>query len=188
MDAPAYYMLECYGPDEELRAGIDTVEGDEGVNWMLGARLARELQLPLRITLDDDGGLMMPMFNRGILVMSDELLQAFRDAGVTNLETFSALVFDPTSGDVFDNYKAVNVVGLVSCPDLGESSYSAHGSLTFDVDFDSLAIDPARAHGALMFRLAECVSGIVVHESVKRFVEAKGFPQLDWVEPKEWVG
>ena len=38
-----------------------------------------------------------------------------------------------------------------------------------------------------MFRLAESVMGIVVHESVKQAIEAAGIDTLTFVDPAEWI-
>ena len=55
-------------------------------------------------------------------------------------------------------------------------------------DGDSLVIDDRKAHGALMFRLAENVSGIVVHESVRVAVHEAGIEHLDFVPTRQWFG
>jgi hypothetical protein len=39
-----------------------------------------------------------------------------------------------------------------------------------------------------MFRLAESVNGIVVHESVKKAIEAAEIDTLTFIPPEEWVG
>ena len=51
-----------------------------------------------------------------------------------------------------------------------------------------LVIDESRTHGELMFRLAESVTGVVVHEKVKSHLEEAGFDDLTSVDPAEWIG
>ena len=183
-----YYMLECYGPDDVERAGIAQVEGLDDVNWMLGRALTDSIPSPIRITLDADDGVMLPMFNSEILLFSDALIGVLERAGVDNLDLYECVLSNPVTGTTFTDYKAVNIIGLVAAADMGKSKYQAPTGLVTDVDFDSLVIDQARVGDLLLFRLAECVSGIVVHESVKRAVDASGIPYLDWVDPREWVG
>jgi hypothetical protein len=184
----SYFMLECYGPDEERRASIDTAGEADALNWILAKKFSQPVPVPIRITLNANNGLMMPMFNRGILVLSDELLAALAEAGIDNLDCYEAELFNPATGKRFTNYKAVNIIGAVAAADLAKSECQVHGEPQFDVDFDSLVLDEAKTHGLLMFRLAECVTGIVVHESVKRCVERRGIRYLDWVLPEEWIG
>jgi hypothetical protein len=183
-----YFMLECYGPDEEPRASIDTVENADHLNWMLASRFKGPVPAPINVILNAKAGMMLPMFNRGILLFSDALLAALNDSGVDNLDCYPAELFNPATNERFFNYKAVNIIGAVAAANLGESQCTVHGTPRFDVDFDSLALDPQKAKNILMFRLAECVSGIVVHESVRRAVEQKGIPNLDWIAPGEWIG
>ena len=185
---PKYYMLECYGPDEVDRAGIARVEGLDGVNWMLGQRFRQPIPSSIRITLDADDGIMMPMFNSGILLFSDELISALHQAGVSNLDLYDCVLTNPKTNATYDTYKAANILGLVAAADMANSKYQAHTGLVADVDFESVVIDESRTHNLLMFRLAECVSGIVVHEHVKNVVDANRIPYLDWVDPSEWVG
>ncbi len=130
----------------------------------------------------------MPMFNRGIVLMSEQLLNCLQAAGVDNLDDYATELFNPKTGQRFSNYRAVNIIGLVAAADLAQSDYQAHGSPLVDVDFDSLTVDPKKSRGLLLFRLAECVSGIVVHESVKHHVEKCGIRYLDWLPPEEWIG
>ena len=185
---PSYFMLECFGPDDEERAGIDQVHGLNGLNWMLGSKFSMTIPTPIQITLKPHRGLMMPMFSPGILLFSDELLDAVHGAGVDNLDAYATELYNPLTQERFKNYKAINVVGVVSAADLSKSKFHAYGRPLIDVDFDSLAIDSKKAKNLLMFRLAECVSGIVVHERVKEEVDRRGIKYIDWVEPAHWIG
>jgi len=56
------------------------------------------------------------------------------------------------------------------------------------MNINSLTIDESKTRGALMFRLAEAVNGIVVHKSVKNAIEAAGVDTLTFIPPEEWVG
>ena len=185
---PSYYMLECYGPDEELRASIREVHGVEDVNWMLGRPFTDAIETPIQITLDPDDGLMMPMFDEGILLFSDEMIAALREVGVDNLDCYDTELTNGLTNQRFTNYKAVNIIGVVAAADLANSTFEAHGRPIIDVDFDGLAIDEAKARGFLLFRLAECVSGIVVHENVKKHLEGKPIAHLDFIDPQNWIG
>jgi hypothetical protein len=52
-----------------------------------------------------------------------------------------------------------------------------------DVDFHALVPDESRINGQLMFRLAENLSAIVVHESVRKAIEAAGIPGFVFMAP-----
>src|SRR5207248_197168 len=120
------------------RAGINTVHGAAGLNWMLGSRFSQPIATPIKITLDADRGVMLPMFNAGILLFSDELIGALHEGGVDNLDCYDTELLNPLMGELFTNYKAVNIIGVVAAADLSKSTYQAHGRPMVDVDFDSL--------------------------------------------------
>jgi hypothetical protein len=108
---------------------------------------------------------------------------------VDNLDVYDARLFDPQDGKTIDNYKAVNIIGAVAAADLGKSDYSApSGTALVDTDFDSLVIDEKKAKGLLMFRLAECVTAIVIDERVKQQLARDRIPHLDFLDPKDWIG
>ena len=183
----AYFMLECYGPADQERQAIDRVP--TGVAWNRGVYLdPNAVSTPLEVIMDGDG-LMMPMFNRGILLFRDDLLSALKSAGVENLQLFDAVLIDPVANVRYETYKAVNVVGLIAAADLEKSEYSTPSGIPrIDTDFDSLALDPSKIKDTYMFRLAESVNAIVIRHNVKQAVEGAGIPYIDFVEPEEWFG
>jgi hypothetical protein len=182
-----YWMLECYGPETEDRAAVSEVTNDEDFSWNLGRRFEIAPPDPLEVRMEP--GLMVPMFNRGILLFSDAMLDVLASVGVDNLDTYPAVLVDIESEQQYLNYRAVNILGLVAAADLSRSSFTSHSSSNLiDTDFESLAIDGSRAHGFLIFRLAEAVSGIVIHDRLKQAFENAGIEHLDFIEPSNWAG
>jgi len=182
-------MLGCFGPDDDDATEIHNVPRPPGVSWNSGARITAPVPQPMQVELDPENpGVLLPMYHKGVLIFSDDLITALRDAGVDNLDVYELILSDPFTGAKHRNYKVVNIVGLISAADLGRSKHTAWGTPLIDVDFDSLVIDPAKARGALMFRLAENLAGIVVHAKVKNHLERLGIPFLDFYLPEEWVG
>ena len=59
---------------------------------------------------------------------------------------------------------------------------------TFGRVFDTLTIDAKKAGGILLFRLAESENAIVVHERVKKGVQAAGIPGMTFYDAGEWSG
>jgi hypothetical protein len=185
-----YYVLGCFGPADADRAAVGDILNTD-VDWQTGARLEDPPPVPVQVELNPDflPGLMMPMFDSGILLFSHEMLAALGEAGVDNLDVYDAVLTDPTTGEKHTNYKAVNIVGAIAAADLGKSEWAApSGTPIIDTDFDSLAIDDTKTGGALMFRLAECVTAIVVHEKVRAQLEQSGIPYLDFTDPQDFVG
>lgn len=185
----SFFMLHCFGPVDQDGTSIHRIPQFENVSWNRGTRVEGHVPVPVRIYLDPEApGILLPMYHKGVLLMSDALIAALRSAGVSNLEVFDAILVDEVNQCEYTNYKLINIVGAIAAADLAQSMHVAHGVPLFDVDFDSLVIDEQKAHGALMFRLAENVSGIVVHESVKDAVLKAGIEHLDFVPTREWIG
>lgn len=167
-------------------------KGPEGMgNWRDGSPVGRSVPKPLVYTLRAGSeGVPKPMYYaEAVPVMRDDVVAALRQAGVHNIEYFDAVLKDPDNGQEFTDYKAYNIVGLVACADLSASKLmDTNESDLLDMDFDSLVIDESRTGGALLFRLAENVSAIVVHDRVKRAIEASGVPGFLFYGPGEWSG
>lgn len=182
-------MLHCFGPADRERTSIHRIPQFENVSWNRGARIRGAVPTPVRIYLDPEAsGVLLPMYHKGVLLMSEALVEALHSAGVQNLELFDTILIDDANHREYTNYRLVNIIGCIAAADLAQSAHRAHGAPLFDVDFDSLVIDENKAKGALMFRLAENVSGIVVHESVKDAVLKAGIEYLDFVPTRKWFG
>ncbi len=184
-----YYFLSCFGPRDRDRASLTNIPQFDGVYWNLGQRITRELPSPLHIDLyTDEGDAMVPMFHAGILLMEKKMVKTLMDAGVDNLQLFTAILHDRENSREYDNYFAVNILGTIAAVDFDQSNYTAHGEPVTDVDFEGLTIDESKTDNASMFRLAESVSGIVIHEKIKTALESANIPYLDFILPEDWIG
>ena len=128
------------------------------------------------------------MYEGAVLLMRDDLIQALIEVGVDNLQLFPALVADSAKKIEHTNYKAVNIVGVIACANMGASTLmGTSDSEMIDVDFDALVIDEAKTGGVLLFRMAEAVSAIVVHEKVRLYIEDR-IPGMTFYGAGEWSG
>lgn len=185
-----YYVLDeaPLGSTEDL-AVIDEYPRIELDAWLLGKRFRVPIPEPLRIVLDDAAPGRMPDYFKGTIpLMSDKLLAALAAAGVDNLDTYRVELRRGDGSLASSDYKAVNVIGVVSAADMAESTVAEGLPVELiATSFDSLAIDEKKAGGLLMFRLAEAVTTLLVHERVKRQLEASGFGTLGFIEPENWM-
>jgi hypothetical protein len=130
----------------------------------------------------------MPSYlEAAVPLLRDDLIQALIECGVDNLETYPVAIRDPDNGETYTNYKAVNIIGLMTAADMKKSNATIHpgGPALIDVDFDGLVIDEKKAGGELFFRLAESTNGIMAHERVKNHLLEKGFTDLAFYETKK---
>lgn len=183
-----YYVMVGEGkhPVMPIASGPD-LQG----NWRLGHVITEAVPQPLVYTLNPRyPGSPKPMYyEKAIPVMRDDVLAALRGAGVDNIQGFDAVLVNPATGERHADYKAYNIVGVVACADMQKSELMGTSTSTMgDVDFAALVIDESKTGGALLFRLAENVSAIVVHEQVKRAIDASGIPGFVFYGPGEWSG
>jgi len=152
-----------------------TVEPDLGpeVDWLSGCPHEEPIPIPLTIELDDEYGTTLPdIFDDAPLVMKKELVSALREAGVDNIDTYAAVLVDRKRKKTFEGYEAVQVVGRIAAADLGKSVYEdPAGAGHTLVQFQDLVLDGRAIRDALLFRLHESASTIVVAERVKKRLE-----------------
>jgi hypothetical protein len=162
--------------------------------WRRGAALPNSeiIPDPILYTLQplsqwsaDDSPHMPSYFRGGAPLFSDELIAALRACGVDTLATYNVAIRDPDNGQIYTNYKAVNIVSLVAAADMQKSNATIHGNgpAIIDVDFDGLVVDENKAGDNLFFRLAESTNAILVHESVRDHLLRQGFTDLAFRPP-----
>lgn len=192
-----YYLFDrdCVGRWIDASQGTNKPVVD-WYYWRLGSFIPDSEKIPNPITFSlepynrhsADDSHHMPSFLRAAApIFSDKLIEALTACGVDNLVTYPCEITDPDNGHIYTNYKSVNIIGLISAADMQKSNATVHpnGPAMYDVDFDGLVIDPSRAMGQLMFRLAESTNAIIVHQQVKDFLLDKGFTDLAFYETEK---
>ena len=185
----AYFMLECWGPAGFDKTSIGQIPDFGELSWISGKKFSQDPNEPIEVELE--GGpedVIVPMYYMGVLLLRDDVISALNQSGVDNCDYYSAKIKNPNTGNSLSNYKAVNIIGAVSAANMGQSNHTTHGKPVIDVDFDSLTIDETKTKNLKLFRLAECITGIVIHESVKEKILEHGIKGLDFVEPENWIG
>jgi len=184
----SYYVMTCEGlvPSTALKKVPSLPRGP----WFRGQEITYPVKQPLRYALNPQAkGHMLPLYEASAPLFREDLLAALEKSGVDNLQLFDAVLTDPKSKTEHTNYKAVNIIGRVAAADLGKSELmNLPNPELFGRSFDALAIDEKKAGGLLLFRLDESASAIVVHERVRKGVEAAGVPGMTFYESGEWSG
>jgi hypothetical protein len=183
-----YFVLtfEAEGPCVILNSLDDT--SDPSDDWMLGRKFRGSVSTPVRVTAKEDfeTGTLLPFYPTP-QIMRRDLYDAIRAAGVDNIDVWPAVVYSSTDEVISEDYVAYNVIGLIAAAG-PQTKYAPENSDRFlAASFDSLEIDPNAARDALMFRLAESVRTIVVHERVKAEIEARGIQNVGFVDPPDYV-
>lgn len=181
-----FYVMDCLGlhPSTAIAQAPFFRTGP----WLSGRRINLTISGPLEYALDPKRpGLLKPYYKRAQPLMRLDLIEALSGAGVDNLQLYDAVLIDPTTDEHHTNYRAVNVVGLVAAADMKKSVLSSDNENTLgDAAFDALAIEEVASGDLLLFRLAENVGALVVHEQVKVAVENRAIPGMVFYGEGEW--
>jgi len=187
-----YFVFGVEDPEEGYRARLVYTRDYPLRSWMTGNRFDREPPEPIIIKLrgtDEDDWVLGDLWLTPITVMSSRLHEVLVQAGVDNLDTYAVELHDPEDGTVYKDFVAFNLVGKIAAADAGKTQFFAGSrERMISADIDSLAVDGDKARGALMFRLAESVNAVIVHESVKNAIEGAGIDTLTFIEPEDWAG
>jgi hypothetical protein len=127
-----------------------------------------------------------PVFKEVPQIMTAEFFDALRSAGVDNIDVYDATLESQDGSVRIPGYKAYNIVGVVSATDVGKSEFSPDNpSRQIDASVRSLVLDETKTKGLLLFRLAESVDTILIHNSVKVALEARNFTGVRFTPPSE---
>lgn len=172
---PDPYRTRCTGWNKDM---IDS-------KFIDGKFITEKFDKPFEFELWEyqGGNGMAEFFYEAFPIMSDKLISALCEAGAENLQTYPAVLRDPLNGYERTDYKVVNVVGKIAAADMSNSDYIDMGGIgMIAVGFKNLVIDNNKTDGALMFRLAESITDIIIHESVKKHLEKCDFKYLRYLK------
>lgn len=149
--------------------------------WITGDFMEDPTQ-PLEIEFWQNGGDgLAEILLDSIPLFSRELIEALQEAGVDNLQIFPVIPIAKNGETINQEYFAVNIVGCIRCADMNKSDYTdLTGEGLIAVNFRKLVIDNEKAKDQYMFRLAESIASIVIHEKIKTALDNRNFKYLSF--------
>lgn len=198
-----YFILSWLEPLHAERHTLEVGEEASGKRWRSGLNFSEDnededFRSPTKIieietakTFGHQPHIYPEYTSQPIPLMTRRLVDALRDAGVSNLQVFETQLVNPlgTPPPPLNYYWAVNIIGRIAAADIKKSALNPKSKeIMTSVDFYSLSINEKKTQGTLMFRLAENISAVLVHKSVKEHVISCGIDTLSWFTPEEWVG
>lgn len=182
-----YYLLERDYPEPEPYR-TKTIGWNEDLDdgeFIVGNYLKNSYDKPFEFELweyEKGGNGHAEFYYDTFPIMSDYLINALQEAGVNNLQLFPAILRDLKKGIERTDYKVVNVVGKIKAVDMVKSEYiDMGGTGLIAVGFKNMVIDEHKTYGSLLFRLAESITDIAIHESVKNKLEKYKFKYLRYL-------
>ncbi len=156
-------------------------------NWISGELLSAPVPKPLIFSIEaGDEGELGAYYNTGAPLMSNKLVEILQSCGVDNLELHDALIQEVVSGKQYHTHRAVNIVGKVAIADKSNSQTSSIEGLAHWVH--KMVPDVAAAHGALVFRMAEGLSQIVINQKIKEAIEMHKLPMIYFTALEDFSG
>ncbi len=187
-----YYVIN----DEGVYPALAVAQEPEllGGPWYEGIPISIPLPAVLQYELVEEDEAVYHIKNlydaEAFPLMSKTLARILAGLGVNNIEYFPAQLLNRNNQQLLDTHVAFNVLGLVAAADEATSTtfFEDQPIGLIDTDFASLTLDPSKAHGLDLFRLAENCSAIIVSDRVKEAIEAAALPGFVFYGPGEWSG
>lgn len=182
-----YYILAAGNPERMLLSYFPDPTDDPLVDdWLFGSPFVNPVKQPIVATILEgyEQADLMPYYDSEP-IMSNAFHQALIEAGVDSLDAYDCILRSEDGTIEYKGFKAVNIIGVIRAT--GDGTVFTGESRLIDASMDKVVIDSRKTMNALMFRLAENLSTVVVHERVKRYIEKKGFSSIVFREPSEAI-
>jgi len=171
-----YYLMDWRVSNKENDldfADLDVIPAYD-IPWVMGIYWDEPVQQPIKLELDSDSGKDMPdAFFVGIPLFSEKLLAILLSNGADNIQTYEAEILDKRDNTIYSNYKATNIIGLVSAANLDKSRY-IEGSGAPLMYFERLVLNKNLISDLQIFRLGESAKTLIINEKIaKSILEAK---------------
>ena len=167
---PYYQLLPRFRLNERtaiLEAGPSLP--DEFTNWLSPEPWDIPVPEPLDVIVESPG-VLSHFYDNPMPIISQNLLKVIRSFGVDNIIDYSVRITDGFSGAVYNNYRAIKVIGAIEAIDeaLSESDeLDELGLGAINKFYDRIVIDDTKTHGQHVFRLAEKYSCIAVSRTIR---------------------
>ncbi|WP_444993943.1 hypothetical protein [Aliikangiella sp. IMCC44359] len=177
-----YYFLTAQNPERMMLYGMPDLPNDLKDDWMFGQTFTEEPEQPIHVEIQEgfEKKQLLPCFDHPFIA-NQEFVDALIEIGVDNIITYDVLLHNEDYSVTYEGYKAINIIGLIKAA--GPGTVYLGDSKLIDASIESLELEPRSIKGLYIFRLAESISTIVVHEKVKRHLESKGFHSLVFTDP-----
>jgi hypothetical protein len=187
MNTTPYYILDS--GSENMMLLYEPENPSLRDRWFAGCRFQKLPEEPVVVEIrpNHEQGDLLPYFGTATL-MSDLFYEALRESGVDNIDVYDAVIQSEDGSVTHTGYKAFNIVGVVQAADLARTVFNdPPGTRLIDGSIETLVIRPDLPRTLLMFRLAEYLGAVIVHEQVKRVIESKNLPHIIFRHPGEFL-
>jgi hypothetical protein len=130
----------------------------------------------LTVDLDSPGRTMATLYTVPAFVARKAFVQLLAEAGADNVDSYPVVIRNEETGETFDDYLLLNIIGLIACADLGANPGEMLGP---DIRvLDAPVLKGAALGDVRIFRLAEDPLQIIVADGVAERIRAAGFTDV----------
>lgn len=174
----------------------DEPDNYDFVVWTNGVPIPRGPAFKLRTSEEYSPTLSDVLLTRiNLFVFSDTFRTLLEGIGVRNIEYHPVEVEFHDSGDVLETYAAANILGQISCLDESTGDIRRSRQTGDIIGLEEFTLEESKViptsemqSEALLFRLKEFPSLVLVHQRVKDAVEASEVTGFKFVEPEKYMG
>ncbi len=185
MSDDKYYIINSRigAIDGMMLSSMPDLPEDDEDDWMFGQAFTVEPEQPIYVSIQEGEENCTPLpFYDDPPVATNDFIDALIEVGVNNIVTYDVVLRSRTDPSfTIGDYKAFNIIGLVKAA--GPGTVYLTDSRIGDASMKNVELEPRSMKGLYMFRLADNMTTIIVHEKVKQHLEAKGFKGLVFDDP-----
>ena len=169
-----YVMRSDYNDSGVMIMKSPVIPGHQNVSLDLGIRFEKQLPVFDFIMDEQTQGEVLDFVWTTFpgFVVSARFRKVLEDIGVDNMDYYPVRIVNALTRQVHEDYFAANVLGRAACMDMNSSQFTPSLLDPAQVQsIDELRLDPSKIPDFKLFRLAECLTIVLAHESVKRAVQ-----------------
>lgn len=165
-----YFLLET---DNLVDHGItESPKIDDDSSFLSGSVITKQLP-PLIFEVNFPRKKKPPhLIGDEVPLVSKNFLDALEKCGIDNFQAFPAKLINPDTGQSWEDYFALDVIGLIKAADMEKSDFDTlmegdNGGIEVPLlSFRDVVLNKDKVKGALLFRMAESPAVLVVAERV----------------------
>lgn len=176
-----------------LEEGVPFFEEQKknGIRFYSGEYISRDIELcTITIPEEESDVNFMPDNFLGMeintFVFNQRVRKMLEACQVDNIQYFPVRIINKGTGEIFDDYKIANIIGIIDCIDYDKSNISWHSenSISF---IKGMTIDPEKVKDApLVFRIKGYPLVAAMHNSLKTALEENDISGINFVKPEKF--
>jgi len=191
-----YYAISAADDENGHIIGLQYKKDHRGRSWLKGEPFISSSEVPIfkqppptpvvvGIESGNDNHPFPSFLEEPIPLVRKDLFKILINSGVDNMDVYQVELQYSNGKLASIDYYAFNLIGKISAVDLNKSVCPTEQvNRKVNMQIDSLTVDESSTKEMLMFRLAENITTILVHEKVRMAVKESGIKLVRFFKPE----